>query len=291
MINAYLQGKLNHEEMHRLEKQALTDPFLWEALEGYEHTSDPDIPLSILQRQLQERVVNLQENKKVFDFTWQRLSVAASASVLFITAGILFWMSFNRSGNITERQVDVSLINRDSLNNEIQGLSNRPVFKAKEYPASSGETRISAHSSASETNSGSELNTASPSTKTNNASASTITQADRFGVQEQGTDASALSASGGIGITEQTVQPVPGWDIYRKYVEENIRKPSSEPIIGGSVLLSFELNEKGKPINFNIIKGLTDACNAEAIRLVKEGPVWRTRVESKNNTGRIEIRF
>jgi hypothetical protein len=65
MINSYLDGSLNQKEMHRLEKQALSDPFLWEALEGYEYTSDPGIQLSILQRQLQERIVHLQKKKDI----------------------------------------------------------------------------------------------------------------------------------------------------------------------------------------------------------------------------------
>ncbi|MDP2413330.1 energy transducer TonB [Daejeonella sp.] len=291
MIRAYLEGKLDHEEMHRLEKQALTDPFLWEALEGYTHTSNPGTDLSILQRQLHERIVHLQENKKVFDFTWQRLSVAASASVLFITAGILFWMNINRSGTVTEKQVQVALIDRDSLKNEIQGYPGRPVIREKEYPVSSDETSIAAYQTPSGANNESEVNESSPSAKSEIASGGTSIQANKLRVQEQGSASRSLASSEGINASEQAVQPVPGWDIYRKYIEDNIRKPLNDPKVSGSVLLSFELDEKGKPFNFHILKGLTEACDKEAIRLIKDGPSWKTRVGSKINTGRIEIRF
>ena len=291
MIRAYLEGKLDHEEKHRLEKQALTDPFLWEALEGYTHTSNPGTDLSILQRQLHERIVHLQENKKVFDFTWQRLSVAASASVLFITAGILFWMNVNRSGPLTEKQVQVALIDRDSLKNEIQGAPSRPVIREKEYPVSSEETRIAAYKSTSGANNESELNASPSSSGTEIASAGTSIPATKLRIQEQGSVSRSVASSEGINASEQAVQPVPGWDIYRKYIEDNIRKPANDPKISGSVLLSFEIGGNGKPVNLHILKGLTEACDVEAIRLVRDGPAWKTRAGSKINTGRIEIRF
>jgi len=291
MIKAYLEGKLDHESMHRLEKQALDDPFLWEALEGYAHSSTSGTELSILQRQLHERIVHLQENKKVFDFTWQRLSVAASASVLFITAGILFWMNINRSGPIAEKQVQVSLIDRDSLKTEIQGSLNRPEIREKEYPVSSEEARIAAYRSPDVVTNGPQTNTASTSASNEITPAGTNIQSGKLRIEERGADSRALASSAGISGSEQGVQPVPGWDIYRKYLEDNIRIPASEPKVSGSVLLYFEIDEKGKPANFQILKGLTEAYNLEAIRLVKNGPDWKTAVGSKIKGGRIEVRF
>src|SRR5690606_37760354 len=78
---------------------------------------------SLLQRQLHERIVHLQENKKVFDLTWQRLSVATAAAVLFILSGILFWMNGHKAvpQNSSEKQVEVSLIDPDSISSVIQG--------------------------------------------------------------------------------------------------------------------------------------------------------------------------
>ncbi|MDP3468029.1 MAG: hypothetical protein Q8S11_06825 [Daejeonella sp.] len=288
MISKYLEGKLDHEDMHRLEKQALSDPFLWEALEGYAHTSNPGTELSILQRQLNQRIVHLQENKKVFDFTWQRLSVAASASVLFITAGILFWMNISRPGAITEKQVQVSLIDRDSLNTEIHGSTGRPVISEKKYPVSSDETRIAAYSSTLKENNEPEVINPAPSSNNEALVASKSNQASKLRIQEPETG--VLASSEGISASQQAVQPVTGWDIYRKYMEDNIRKPADSKV-SGSVLLSFELDGNGKPANFQILKGLTADCNAEAIRLIRDGPAWRTRDGSKINTGRIEVRF
>ena len=220
LIQQYLEGKLAPEMMHQLEKQALDDQFLWDALEGYAYTSDPGAGLSILQRQLHERIVHLQENKKVFDLTWQRLSIAAAAAVLFISAGILFWMNTSQtSENLTSspKQVDVTLMTSDSI-------------------------------------------------------VATVKPAE-------------------LTIQESVFQPVTGWENYKKYLEENIRRPENEPKLSGSVYLSFEINSEGRPINFIVLNPLSNSYDAEAIRLVREGPDWKSTLGSTIATGRIEVKF
>jgi len=113
LIQQYLEGELDEKAMHELEKQALDDPFLADAIEGYSATDVPaGTSLSFLQRQLAERIAQQQENKNVFYFTWQRISVAAAGCLLFIAASILFWMkSQPKDGNpaVKEKQVDVNL--------------------------------------------------------------------------------------------------------------------------------------------------------------------------------------
>lgn len=249
LIGQYLEGKLNPKMMHELEKRALKDPFLWDALEGYEHTSNPGSELSLLQRQLHLRIVHLQENKKVFDLTWQRLSVAASASVLFIAAGILFWMNLNRSVPPMEKQVEVALMHRDSIKSELRAYEGG-LSESKELKAISFDQSIPS------------------ANNTPNILSRSISTA-----------------------AEPGVQPVPGWDIYRQYLKDNMRRPANEPMLSGSVLLSFHVDESGKATKFHVLQGMSKAYNLEAIRLVREGPEWKTRASRKVITGRIEIIF
>ena len=55
LISQYLGGELDEAAMHELERQALDDPFLADALEGYSHAELPAGPhLSLLQKQLEE---------------------------------------------------------------------------------------------------------------------------------------------------------------------------------------------------------------------------------------------
>jgi hypothetical protein len=153
LIEQYLAGTLDPKQMHVLEKQALDDPFLADALEGYARNTHTGHDLSILQRQLHERIMLLQENKKVFDFTWQRLSVAAAAAVLFISAGILFWMKFEKHEVQTasnDKQVETALTPIDSLNKmrnlpykekQIEPESNSSISTAILKPASENRAR------------------------------------------------------------------------------------------------------------------------------------------------------
>lgn len=119
IIQQYLEGSLDREAMHELEKRALDDPFLADALEGYSYINKPaSKQLSLLQTQLEERIAQQQENKNIFNFSWQRLSVAAAASLLFITASILFWIKGQKAEEqiaLNPKQVEVSLTPADSI--------------------------------------------------------------------------------------------------------------------------------------------------------------------------------
>ena len=141
IIEQYLQGTLEKERMHEVEKRALEDPFLADALEGYHLIAKPDHGLSILQRQLHKRIMLQQENKKVFDLSWQRLSVAAAAAVMFISACVLFWMnsqvSTNRQQTSSLKQIEIVIDPADSLSYNIaEGrdlTSGQPVNGWKDY--------------------------------------------------------------------------------------------------------------------------------------------------------------
>jgi hypothetical protein len=110
-IKNYLEGKLSPQESHDLEKRALDDPFLADAIEGFSISKIPaDSQLSILQRRLEEHIALQQEKKSSLNFSWQRLSIAAAAGLLFITAGILFWMyHFQQKQSQVSQGVEVNI--------------------------------------------------------------------------------------------------------------------------------------------------------------------------------------
>ncbi len=196
-------------------------------------------------------------------------------------------MSINRPGTMAERQVEVSLIDRDSVNNEIQTYVNRPVIREKEYPGSSDQSRTSAFGS----NAGSKLNNSPKEQSTEITSSGTISWNNKVRIQNQGTVGKVRNLPIVKADFEQSVQPASGWEKYRKYMEENISRTYDDAKFGGSVLLSFELNEWGKPVKFVILKSLTKAYDEEAIRLVKNGPAWKSLDGSKIASGKIEVWF
>lgn len=55
-IEKYWKGQLSPEEMNALEKAALDDPFLADAMDGYQHAVSPAMELGELRKQLADRV-------------------------------------------------------------------------------------------------------------------------------------------------------------------------------------------------------------------------------------------
>jgi len=110
-IQQYLNGSLSREEMYELEKEALNDPLLNDAVEGYRLSRDIDHGrLSLLQQRLAARIAGQQKERHTFYFSTQRLAIAATACVLMVLVLVLLWM---RTGadrpSATEKEVAVEL--------------------------------------------------------------------------------------------------------------------------------------------------------------------------------------
>lgn len=97
VLEDYLDGKLDAKAMHFVERQALEDPFVAEALEGLKQSPKRKQTLSILQKQLYDRVAEKPIKRKLWGITTQRLSIAATATVAFIAVSILFFMQIGRA--------------------------------------------------------------------------------------------------------------------------------------------------------------------------------------------------
>lgn len=69
--------------------------------------------------------------------------------------------------------------------------------------------------------------------------------------------------------------PVKGMEAFKRFVAENIRKPSDTFERSGTVKIVFNVGDDGSLWDFVIIEGITPSYDAEAIRLVQEGPEWR----------------
>ena len=72
----------------------------------------------------------------------------------------------------------------------------------------------------------------------------------------------------------QNAEPEKGWAEFNKYLNEN-KKPQDSLALSGPVIVSFTVKKDGKPSGFAIKQSLAPAYDAEAIRLIKEGPAWK----------------
>ena len=96
-IEKYWKGELSAAEQHNMEKAALDDPFLADAMEGYEKDGLQPTPAIIadndeLKIRLAKRISEKQETTPVIKFGWWKV---AAALVVLIGAGWLFTMMNN----------------------------------------------------------------------------------------------------------------------------------------------------------------------------------------------------
>jgi hypothetical protein len=87
-ISKYLNGALDAKAMHQLEKRALDDPFLMDAIEGYEaNGKNQQMQLDEISDRLQKR---LSGNEKRI-IPWRYFAIAASVLVVFTIGGVFLF--------------------------------------------------------------------------------------------------------------------------------------------------------------------------------------------------------
>jgi TonB family protein len=139
-IERYLRGELTPEERHRLEKKALDDPFLMDALEGAEMVSSSfSSDVDFLRNNLNSRF-----GKRHFWYGWP-MRVAAGLAILAVVSGVLYFFLPNQNSetlalNEENKEIikDESLIQKEKKT-EITADDSIPV--AEQSPSSVGTTK------------------------------------------------------------------------------------------------------------------------------------------------------
>jgi len=233
IIRQYLEGTLDPKISHELEKQALNDPFLAEAIEGYAYTTDPD--LSLLQKALRDRIAVAAHNKQTYGITWQRLSIAAVAAVMFVSAGILFWMNSQQQTQAEAqgtKQVSVSLTSKDS----IAAISKSPSGGSDQFTAiKPGVAQAKAASV---------------------ESATVSTKADLSNTN------SSKPIAARINLRYKDIRELEIWSAYQQSLA-----PSGKSLIWVGVTV-----KDNHPTDLKILSGGTEKQNLEAIKRIKSGP-------------------
>jgi hypothetical protein len=87
-----------------------------------------------------------------------------------------------------------------------------------------------------------------------------------------------------------TASPVEGWPAFDAYLTKNRKTPpewKTKASANGDVELTFNVDSNGNPVLIKVKNSLCAACDAEAIRLLKEGPKWR----GKKGTVKVSFPF
>jgi hypothetical protein len=103
LIRKYLNGELNTKAMHQLERRAQDDPFLMDALEGYDKAGDDQkAQLNELDARLKKRIT-FKENRIM---PWWIMGIAAS--VLIICSVGIWWLNNDRIVNNAPKKAELT---------------------------------------------------------------------------------------------------------------------------------------------------------------------------------------
>ncbi|UOQ66230.1 TonB family protein [Hymenobacter volaticus] len=82
--------------------------------------------------------------------------------------------------------------------------------------------------------------------------------------------------------------PAGGYKAFQAYLKDELEYPEQALKEGkeGNVKLSFTVAEDGSLQNIKVVRGISEECDAEAIRLLKEGPKWYPAVQKGRRTAR-----
>lgn len=112
-IHNYVMGLMSKEEMYALEREALEDPFLQDAIDGYRLQRGVDAKqVSLLQKRLLERVDRRALEKNRHFYNWQRLAVGMVAGVLFVVVCSLVLFKYFGNAN-KDGMTEVILMEED----------------------------------------------------------------------------------------------------------------------------------------------------------------------------------
>jgi len=293
VLEAYLDGKLDAKAMHDVERRSLEDPFVAQALEGLSRSPKRTLALSLLQKQLQERIAQKPAEQKRWRITSHRLSIAATAAVLFITVSLLFWMRENNRRTLTPEtqsaatvkpavplpaeKAETPVVEKATTGPAIEKTKTDQVIEEAKAHSYAGVPKknnaIKAKENASPVRT---TVTTQPELKAESAILNevAIVAAER---KELKTEALLLKSKVS-GITFPRAVPVGGQAKFDTWLLENNRLAVNKIPRGKIVPLLFELQPNGTPVNIRIAPGmpqsLTDEERDEAISLMQKGPKW-----------------
>jgi len=108
-------------------------------------------------------------------------------------------------------------------------------------------------------------------------------------VQSNGAEKRKQSIANDVSIKILDAEPVIGWTAYNAYLEKNKKINDDVKNIHGTVVVSFDVRSKWLN-NFKIEQSLDEDLDAEAIRLIKEGPAWKL-LKGKKATATVIVKF
>lgn len=266
-LSRYIQGIRKGSEINRLEREAMEDLVLAEAMEGYDKIRKGEHEIRI--KRMQNKIST---QTRPSNSTLHYWSVVASILLIIgIAAGGYFlWDQFNEPGTV---------IITENISSSWDTMT---AEKSEEIANSFAEQEIQENYTA-------KIDSKQPETVTvNNEDEIGIPEGKQLPVSDTDMtqpvtvdsveNESVISENAEQKKPAVTPEPVIGTKAYNEYLKKNLIRPADEECktATGFVTLSFLIDKNGSPYNVRVTKSLCPLADWEALRLVKEGPLWTT---------------
>ncbi|HAI76204.1 MAG TPA: energy transducer TonB [Microscillaceae bacterium] len=78
-------------------------------------------------------------------------------------------------------------------------------------------------------------------------------------------------------IVEDKPEPEGGMEKFYKYVAKELKYPASARRMGieGKVYIQFIVDKDGTLTDVKVVKGISEDCDEEAVRVIKKAPAWK----------------
>ncbi|GHS98154.1 hypothetical protein FACS189421_06230 [Bacteroidia bacterium] len=236
----YIQGFRKGKEAHRLEREAMQDSFLADALEGYNKVKGNHLPeIEKLRKQISLKT------KAQQTFYWRYWSMAAS---ILIIVSIGSYFIFHQPDLQNEPVLAEQIVPIEMEEQQASEPENTKVPE-KELLAQNKET----------------VQFTPPVIVKDEEVATEIVQAEA-----QVPD--ALSFVETTSVSKVSTKK----ENFDDYVKKALLHPADDECkdVKGNVTLRFFVDKNGRPYDITVKKSLCPSADKEAIRLVEEGPDW-----------------
>jgi hypothetical protein len=90
-----------------------------------------------------------------------------------------------------------------------------------------------------------------------------------------GTRRSQMAATSASDKELTPAEPIDGYRVFNQYIKENAVLPATSSLSRATVIIIFEIDPSGEPVNFEALRSPDEELSKQAIELIKNGPSWK----------------
>ena len=262
----YIQGSRKGKDAHRLEKEAMKDPFLSDALDGFQAVEGNHVE-SI--EEMRRRISHRTRSHRNSITKW---SIAASL-LICLGFGSYFWL--NRQLGMPSQSPLAVVMEEQAAPLQQAPLAGIAADSMQEQESASGvgEAKAKVSEDTLQPPAPAVAEASVAQVEVYSVPCEDIAVADIVAEEEVPVATKALVRS----MPRHIPQPVIGEEAYRDYLKKELIHPQDSLCKGvsGTVVIEFHINEKGRPIDLKVKRSLCESADKEALRLIEKGPDWQ----------------